>query len=122
MAMPASAGTSASTPYTRRPVAPFGACRPATSSTSASAAKAMRWKMHSGHGCRFHWNCEKIAKPTSATHAAKPARHWLRNDQREGFRVTAGRLRCSDRGRWSPAAGTDVVVGKSEYVRLDPGG
>src|SRR3546814_2471495 len=91
MAMPASAGTSASTPYTRRPVAPFGACRPATSSTSASAAKAMRWKMHSGHGCRFHWNCEKIAKPTSATHAAKPARHWLRKDQREGFRVTDGR-------------------------------
>src|SRR3546814_1653642 len=78
--------TSASTPYTRRPVAPFGACRQATSSTSASAAKAMRWKMHSGHGCRFHWNCEKIAKPTSATHAAKPARHWLRKDQREGFR------------------------------------
>src|SRR5690606_21530005 len=69
---------------------PRGECRPATRNTRPSAAKAMRWKMHSGQGSRPQANCEKIAKPIRATQARKPARHWLRKVQLKGFRLIGG--------------------------------
>src|SRR5690606_8621616 len=58
----------------------------ATRNTRPSAANAMRWKMHSGHGSRPQANWEKIAKPISATQIAKPAKPCWRNDQPNGFR------------------------------------
>src|SRR5688500_11296287 len=51
---------------------------------------ATRWKMHSGQGSSPPTFSVYRAKPSSATHAAKPDRNCARKVQRNGLAVIVG--------------------------------